>query len=552
MFRIQDSTQHGRVVRFALMLLTLIGLPSAARADAVTDWNAYGASAVVTAARGPGGYIDLAYMHIAMYDAVNAIGGRYSAFAVHPTDVPAGSSKEAAAIAAAYNVLLALFPAQQVLLDQNYATSLDAIPDSQEKADGIAVGTEVAFLFLASRAGDGRNAPTTYTPGSGPGDWIPTSPAPPAVVYLSQMQPFAMETASQFRGDGPPALTSEQYTADFNEIKSLGCLDCPARTEEQRIMGLFYTDPGPAQTARGFRQLAFEYPMSLADNARLFAMLYVALGDAAIASVETKYFYGFWRPITAIRQADTDGNPDTIADPDWTPLALTPNFPDYVSTHAATWGAFSETLRQFVGTTKINFTLTSLVTGTTRDFTSTDDINKEIIDARVYVGFHFRTADTHGVLMGKTIGRFVAENFFRPLSNQLVATHSQKCLDVPQWSLNDGMPVVQWACNGGDNQTWNIEHTSDGYSRLIARHSGKCLDVRDASTEDGAAIIQWSCHGGANQQWRLEAVGEGYRFVARHSGKCLDVTGWSPDDGTGILQWQCQGGANQTWLVRSP
>ena len=161
-------------------------------------------------------------------------------------------------------------------------------------------------------------------------------------------------------------------------------------------------------------------------------------------------------------------------------------------------------------------------------------------------------ADTHGVVMGTQIGRLVAKNYFRPLLNQLVASHSQKCLDVSQWSLNDGMPVVQWACNGGDNQTWNIENTSDGYSRLIARHSGKCLDVSGASTEDGAAIIQWSCHGGANQQWRLEAVGEGYRFVARHSGKCLDVAGWSTDDGTGIIQWQCHGGANQTWLVRSP
>jgi hypothetical protein len=415
MFHIRDTKQIHLVQSFALMLLILIALPSAARADAVTDWNAYGVSAVVTAARGAGGYVDLAYMHIAMYDAVNAIDGRYSVFAVHPTHLPAGSSKKAAVIAAAYNVLLALFPDQQVVFDANYAASLAAIPDSQRKADGIEVGTEVAFLLLASRAGDGRNAPITYTPGSGPGAWIPTSPAPPLVVYLSQMRPFAMETASQFRGDGPPALTSEQYTADFNEIKNLGCLNCPARTEEQRIIGLFYTDPGPAQTGRGFRQVAFDYPMSLADNARLFAMLYVALGDAAIASVETKYYYGFWRPITAVRRADTDGNPDTTADPDWTPLALTPNFPDYVSTHSATWGAFSETLRQFFGTKRVKFTLTSVVTGTTRHFSNTDEINKEIIDARVYVGFHFRTADVDGVAMGRKIGRLVAKNYFRPL-----------------------------------------------------------------------------------------------------------------------------------------
>ena len=415
MFKTKGTKQYCPVLKSALMLLILIGLPTAAKADAVTDWNAYGVSAVITAARGPGGYVDLAYMHIAVYDAVNAIDKRYSVFAVRPTNAPAESSKEAAAIAAAYNVLLALFPAQQLVLDTNYAASLAAIPDSQEKADGIAVGAEVASLFLASRAGDGRDASITYTPGSGPGAWIPTSPAPPAVVYLSQMLPFAMETASQFRGDGPPALTSEQYTADFNEIKRLGCLNCPARTEEQQVIGLFYTDPGPAQTGRGFRQVALDYPMNLADNARLFAMLYVALGDAAIASVESKYYYGFWRPITAIRNADTDGNPDTMADSAWTPLATTPNFPDYVSTHSATWGAFSETLRQFFGTKNINFTLNSVVTGTTRHFTSTDDINKEIIDARVYVGFHFRTADVHGVLMGKKIGRLVAKNYFRPL-----------------------------------------------------------------------------------------------------------------------------------------
>ena len=141
------------------------------------------------------------------------------------------------------------------------------------------------------------------------------------------MRPFAMETASQFRGDGPPALTSEQYTNDFNEIKNLGCLNCPARTGEQRIIGLFYTDPGPAQTGRGFRQVALDYQLSLADNARFFAMLYVALADAAIASVETKYYYGFWRPITAVRQADTDGNPDTIADPGLDPFVHHSEFP---------------------------------------------------------------------------------------------------------------------------------------------------------------------------------------------------------------------------------
>ena len=137
-----------------------------------------------------------------------------------------------------------------------------------------------------------------------------------------------------------------------------------------------------------------------------------------------------------------------------------------------------------------------------------------------------------------------------PGSYELVATHSQKCLDVPDWSLNDGTPLVQWTCNGGDNQTWNIELAADGYSRLAAKHSGKCLDVSGASTEDRADIIQWQCHGGDNQQWRIEAVSGGYRLVARHSGKCLDVRGESTSDGGTVIQWTCNGGANQTWLLR--
>ena len=136
-----------------------------------------------------------------------------------------------------------------------------------------------------------------------------------------------------------------------------------------------------------------------------------------------------------------------------------------------------------------------------------------------------------------------------PGEYQLVASHSQKCLDVPEWILNDGIPVIQWTCNGGDNQTWRIESTSDGYARLIARHSGKCLDVSGESTEDRADIIQWQCHGGENQQWRVEAVTGGYQLVARHSGKCLDVRGESTNDGGSIIQWSCHGGANQTWML---
>ena len=222
-------------------------------------------------------------------------------------------------------------------------------------------------------------------------------------------------SASQFRGDGPPALTSAQYAADFNEVKSLGAIDSTTRTAEQTVIGLFYTDNSAVQTGRTFRAIAQEKGMSLADNARLFAVLYVSTADSVIASYDSKYFFGFWRPVTAIRAADTDGNSDTEAGPTWTPLRPTPNFPDYVSTHSATWGGFSEALRDFFGTKEVNIPMSSTVTGTTRVFTNTDDVNHEMIDARVYVGFHFRTADVHGVLMGKKIGKYVAKNYFQPV-----------------------------------------------------------------------------------------------------------------------------------------
>ena len=183
----------------------------------------------------------------------------------------------------------------------------------------------------------------------------------------------------------------------------------------ETVIGLFSIQiPARRKQVAASAKIAMEHGMDVADNARLFGALYASLADSAISAFEAKYYYGLWRPITAIRAADTDGNPDTEVDPTWTPLVPTPNHPDYVSGHRATWGGFSEALRQFFGTKQINATMTSVVTGTERNFTSTDQINNEIIDARVYVGFHTRTADVHGILMGKRIAKYIAKNFFQP------------------------------------------------------------------------------------------------------------------------------------------
>jgi hypothetical protein len=400
-----------------LLAFCLLYSPASARADEVTDWNAIAVTAAVTnAGKGPpASVVDLAYMHAAMYDAVNAIDGRYSVYAVRPSTVPPDASKAAAAVAAAYNILRVLFPTQLDFLGARYAASLGTIPDGLAKDHGVAVGEEVAALFLASRAGDGRNASITYTPGSGPGAWQPTPPALAAAQtpWVAQMRPFAIESPSQYRAEGPPALTSAQWAADFNETKNLGAAGSTTRTAEQTEIGRFYAEHTGAQYARIFRDFAAEQGMSLADNARLFAVLYVTLADALIACWDSKYHFGFWRPVTAIRAADTDDNPATDADPAWAPLAPTPNHPEYPAAHGAFTGAYAEALRRFFASKHVTITLTSTVTGTARTFSKTEHLINEIIEARIYGGMHFRTSSEHGVEMGKKVAKWVAKHHFK-------------------------------------------------------------------------------------------------------------------------------------------
>ena len=392
----------------------------AARADTITDWNAIGNTAAVTNSGKPpaASAIDLAYTHAAIYDAVNAIDGRYSVFAVRLTGVPSGASKEAAAAAAGYNVLKSLLPAQQAFLDSSYWASLSTIPDGPARADGIAVGEQVAIQFLALRAGDGRNASITYTPGTGPGAWQLTPPAFAAAQtpWIAQMKPFAIVSNSQFRADGPPSLDSNRWAKDFNETKSLGALNSTTRTAEQTEIGLFYTEHTGAQYARIFRDFAQAQGMNLADNARLFAVLYITLADALIAGWDSKYHFGFWRPVTAIRAADTDGNATTEADGSWSSLATTPNHPEYPSAHGVFTAAYAEALRRFFGTKRITITLTSTVTGTSRTFHNTDDLIDEIFEARIYGGLHYRASCVDGLAIGKRVARWVAKHYFRPVT----------------------------------------------------------------------------------------------------------------------------------------
>jgi hypothetical protein len=404
-----------------LVALVAFGLQTATQAQVnrINEWNVIGNMSAASAGRGPTTFIDLTYMHIAMYDAVSAIDGRYEPFGSRP-QVNGPASKEAAAIAAAHTVLRSFYPTQQAFLDQRYAESLAGIADGPEKTEGVQVGTSAAAQFMAIRTGDGRNAPGAYTPGSGPGAWVPTPPAnlPGAFPWMARMRPFAIQSASEFRAEGPPSLSSAQWAEEYNEVKRLGSIDSVFRTAEQTEAGLFYVEGAAGQSGRAFRRLALDRDLNTSDSARLFAMIYVSIADSLITTWDSKYHYAFWRPVTAIRAGETDGNSATEADPAWTPLAATPNFPEYVSAHSSVAAGFAEAISNFFGTKKVEITLDSTVTGTTRTFENTDDIIKDVADARIYAGFHFRSACVHGGVIGKKVGRYVAKRHFQPIETK--------------------------------------------------------------------------------------------------------------------------------------
>ncbi|HEX7421774.1 MAG TPA: vanadium-dependent haloperoxidase, partial [Thermoanaerobaculia bacterium] len=376
----------------------------------INDWNGIAVTTIVTNAGKPPAVatIDLVYVNVAMYDAVNAIDGRYSVFAVSPATTPTGASEEAAAIAAAYNVLKTFYPGQATFLDGQYAASLVPIPDGDSKSRGVQIGQEVATLYLAQRSTDGRNANITYTPGTGPGAWQPTLPGFQAAQgpWIAQMTPFAINSASQFRADPPPALDSSTWTADYNEVRSLGDINSVTRTPEQTEIGLFYTEHTGKQYDRILCDFAATQNFSLADEARFMAQMLVSIGDALISAWDSKFYYGRWRPVTAIRLVD---------DPRWIPLAVTPNHPEYPAAHGAFTGALAEGLRQFCGTKDVTITLSSTVTGTTRTFYNTDDLVKEIIVGRIYGGMHFRTSVIEGKVQGTKVAKWVASRCFLPV-----------------------------------------------------------------------------------------------------------------------------------------
>ena len=300
-------------------------------------------------------------VHATIYDAVVAIEGGYRPYAIAPT-VPPNTSVEAAVAAAAHRVLVGRFHDQQAGLDDSYVAYLNGIEDGEAKANGILVGEEVGARMLLLRGNDGLDAIVPYVqrpPGAGV--YEPTAPATPLGTRLPRVLPLALDSASRFRPDGPPALRSGEYTRDFDEVKQLGRRDSPARTAEQTAVALFWTDHDIPQWNRNLLRLASARRLTAIETARMLAMAHVAGGDAMIGCFDAKYHYLSWRPLHAIQRADTDRNRHTAADPAWQPLAATPNHPEYPSAHACHTTAIAEALESFFGPGHVRFSLDSLV-----------------------------------------------------------------------------------------------------------------------------------------------------------------------------------------------
>jgi hypothetical protein len=392
-------------------------LVAPARADVVTDWNGYAATALGATAgqTGPVSVLHLAMVHGAMYDAVNAIHRRYQPYLRAPR-ARRSYSRNAAAATAAYRVLSALLPAQQPALDALYATSLASVPQGRAREGGITVGAATAARMLAARENDGRFASFRFPVGTAPGEWQPT---PPAMIndpnaWVGKVKPFLLRKSARLRARGPNPLTSARYAAEFNEVKTIGSLNSTVRTADQTDAARFWAG-GFAPWIVATRQLSVDRGLGVADNSRLFAMLYLTAADAGIRCWDQKARWLFWRPITAIRAAETDGNPATEPDPTWTSLIPAPPYPDHPSGLLCFNGSIAQTLRQFFGTNRIAFSVTSANSGTTRSYTRLSQATREAINARVWSGIHFRKADRQGARIGKQVARYCAKHYFHPI-----------------------------------------------------------------------------------------------------------------------------------------
>jgi hypothetical protein len=404
-------------MRARFLVACIVLSASAAQADVVTEWNEITQNTVVARpdpwVQGRTGAI----AQLAVFEAVNSITGDYQPY-LQAIPAPREASPEAAAVSAAHRVLITLIPERAAELDARLSASLSTIAEGAAKSNGIAVGHAAADAILATRANDGTDTVVPYTPGSEPGDWQPTPPdlIPAFRPGLGRVTPFAIRSGKQFRVDPPPALHSNRYRIAYQEVKRLGELNSKERTQHQTDIARYYhvTDAQILWNIAA-RQVAEARGSSLSENARAFALLAISMMDAAIACFDTKYAYNLWRPVTAIRAADRDGNPGTRPDPNWQPLVDTPPFPAYVSGHGSIGAAARRALEHLFGAGGHSIALSSpALPGVKLHYTSWKQITDDIADARVYGGVHWRFDQDQADEQGRRVGEHVVERQLLP------------------------------------------------------------------------------------------------------------------------------------------
>ena len=414
-------------------------------AQVALDWNSYAVAAVRAAKTTDGlpagaaprflyqteGLLYMSYVQAAVYDAATKIAHRYKPY--HQFSVAAGdASLQAAVIAAAYNTLVSYLGDPGSVLAALYSASIGALPADKTTARGIAVGEAAAADIEALRAGDGRNAvtpvfgaPFTYD-ASNAGQWQVVAPflaSGAQTPWVATLKPFMLETPAQFRAPAPPALGSDRYAKDFNETKTMGSSTGSGRSPEQTAIAWFWNANAISQQNQLYRDVAVQHGLDLVDTVRLLAMGNVTVVDAGIACFDSKYHYLHWRPISAIRNADLDGNPATQADPAWSPLLGTPNHPEYPSAHGCVSSAVSDVIAKALGTSNIDITIWgatggSTVLAVTQHFDTAQQMQDQILDARVWAGLHWRNSDVAGEAVGNAVAGWALQRYFTPLGRQ--------------------------------------------------------------------------------------------------------------------------------------
>jgi hypothetical protein len=419
-----------RAAGLVVSVVALIALvaPSSVGASAVTQWNANATSFLTGPAAWQGppvSMLHLAMVHGAVFDAVNAIDGGYTPYLVSPDATPF-DSQDAAVVTAACLVLTNILsdpklaattaPAQLPALGTLCQNAIDAIPDSVAKTGGINAGTTAANAMITARTNDGRFGAPGFPVGSAPGEWRPVLPSfvNDPNGWIRDVTPFLIRSSSQFRTRGPWALKSPHYTREFNEVKSIGSLTSTTRTQHQTDAARYWAVHPPATWSRIVRGLDAQAGLSTADAARLYAQIYLTGADSAISIWDDKAYWSFWRPITAIREAATDGNPATEADPNWLPLIANPPYPEHPSGHLGVSGSFVNTLQEFFRTDEIGWsdTIATFTPPITMTYTSFSEALNEIIELRIWSGIHFRAADEQSADLARKVADWRKAHYF--------------------------------------------------------------------------------------------------------------------------------------------